>query len=117
MSDLGLEVNAAKVEVHPKGSDAAEHIIQHGHIAYLTSPAAGYRPPQRSADELRQELQRDEPDWVLAKFHSGFAEICAESVRALPILYEQPRLLQEIPHSVGHYVSAVVGCPSVIDRS
>ena len=110
VSDLGLEVNASKVEVHPKGSDAAEHIIQHGHIAYLTSPAAGYRPPQRSADALRQELQRDKPDLVLAKFHLGSLR-SAQSPFGLPILYEQPQLLQEIPHSVGHYLSAVVGHP------
>ena len=109
-SDLGLEVNASKVSVHPKGSEAAEHIIQHGQIAYLTSPDARYRPPQRSADELRQELQRDEPDWVLAKFHLGSLR-SAQSPVGLPILYEQPRLLQEIPHSVGHYLSAVVGSP------
>ena len=109
-ADLGLEVNTSKVAVHPKGSDAAEHIIQHGQISYLTSPAARYRTPQRSADELREELKRDEPDWVLVKFHLGSLRY-TQSPRALPILCEQPRLLQEIPQSVGHYLSAVVGCP------
>ncbi len=109
VSDLGLEVNTSKVAVYPKGSEAAEHIIQHGQIAYLTSPAATYRTPQRSAYELRGVLDRDEPDWVLAKFHLGSLRT-AQSPRALPILREQPRLLQEIPHSVGQYLSAVVGC-------
>ena len=110
VSDLGLEVNTSKVEVHPKGSDAAEHIVQHGQIAYLTSLGAGYRSPQRSADDLRQELQRDKPDWILVKFHLGSLRY-TQSPLALPILCEQPRLLQEIPQSVGHYLSAVVGCP------
>ena len=110
VSALGLEVNSSKVEVHPKDSDAAEHIIQHGQIAYLTSPAAGYRPPQRAAAELREELQRDKPDLTLVKFHLGSLRT-AQNPLGLPILYEQPQLLQEIPHSVGHYLSAVVRDP------
>lgn len=110
VSDLGLEVNASKVEVHPKGSEAAEHIIQHGQIAYLTSPEVGYRPPQRAADELREELQRDKLDLTLVKFHLGSLR-SRQSPLGLQILYEQPQLLQEIPLSVGHYLSAVVGHP------
>ena len=108
-SDLGLEVNTSKVALHPKGSEGAENTIQHGQIAYLTSPAARYRTPPRSADELREELEREEPDWVLAKFHLGSLR-SAQSPLALPILYEQPRMLREIPHSVGQYLSAVIGC-------
>ncbi len=91
-SDLGLEVNTSKVEVHPKSSEAAEHIIQHGQIAYLTSPAAGYRPPPRAAAELREELQRDKPDLTLVKFHLGSLRT-AQSPLGMPILYEQPQLL------------------------
>ena len=110
-SDLGLEVNASKVSVHPKGGEAAEHIIQHGQIAYLTSSAARYRPPQRCADELRQELQRDEPDWVLAKFHLGSLR-SAQSPLGLPHPLRATRgCSKKIPLGVGHYLSAVVGSP------
>jgi len=108
VSGIGLEVNTSKVEVHPKGSEAAEHIIQHGRIAYLTSPVSRYRPPQRAAAELREELQRDKPDLTLVKFHLGSLRT-AQSPLGLPILHEQPQLLQETPLSVGHYLSAVVG--------
>jgi len=110
VSDLGLEVNSSKVDVHPKDSDAAEHVIQHGQIAYLTSPAAGYRPPQRAAAELREEFQRDRPDLTLVKFHLGSLRT-AQDPLGLPILYEQPQLLQEIPLNVGHYLSAIAGHP------
>ena len=108
VSDLGLEVNASKVAVHLKGSEGAENTIQHRQIAYLTSPAARYRTPQKSVDELQEELEREVPDWILVKFHLGSLR-SKQSTRALPILYEQPRMLQEIPESVGHYLSVVIG--------
>ena len=108
-SDLGLEINASKVAVYQNGSEGAENAVQHGQIAYLTSAAARDRTPQRSTDELREELQREEPDWSLIKFHLGSLR-STQSTLALPILYEQPRALQEIPQSVGQYLVVLTNC-------
>ena len=85
VSDLGLEINTSKVAVHESGSEGAENAIQHRPIAYLTSGAARYRTPQMSADALREEAARDEPDWRLIGFHLGSLRYRQSSL-ALPVL-------------------------------
>ena len=70
-STLGLEANTSKVAFHSKDSGAAEDAMQHGHIAYLLSGAAGYRTPQMAAEDIQLQLDREEPDWALIGFHLG----------------------------------------------
>ena len=103
VSDLGLEVNTSKVAVHPKGSEGAQHAIQHGQIAYLTSAAARYRTPQRSTEEIREELDRDEPDWNVIGFHLGSLRY-KRSAHGLNVLYECPQVLNELPQLAGQYL-------------
>ena len=103
VSDLGLEVNTSKVAVHPKGSEGAQNAIQHGQIAYLTSAAARYRTPQRSTEEIREELDRDEPDWNVIGFHLGSLRY-KRSAHGLNVLYECPQVLNELPRLAGQYL-------------
>ena len=109
VSDLGLEINTSKVGVHQFGSEGAEKAIEHGLIAYLTSGAARYRTPQMSADELLAEAEREEPDWRLVGFYLGSLRYRQSSL-ALPILYEQPRILREMPRHTGHYLAELTNC-------
>ena len=108
VSDLGLKVNTSKVAVHPKGSEGAENAIQHVHIAYLTSTPARYRTPQSSVEEIREELDREEPDWSIVGFNLGSLR-SAKSARGLSLLYEYPQILNELPQNAGQYLSALAG--------
>ena len=108
LSDLGLEVNTSKVAIHPKGSDGAENAIQHIHIAYLTSPGARDRTPERSVEEIREELDQEQPDWNIIGFHLGSLR-SAKRACGLVLLYEHPEILNELPQKAGQYLSALAG--------
>ena len=105
-STLGLEANTSKVAVHSKDSGDAEDAMQHGHIAYLLSGAAGYRTPQMAAEDIRSQLDREEPDWALIGFHLGSLRY-HRSIHGLGILYENPTILDEMPRNVGHYLASL----------
>jgi len=105
-STLGLEANTSKVAVHSKDGGDAKDAMQHGHIAYLLSGAAGYRTPQMAAEDIRSQLDREEPDWALIGFHLGSLRY-HRSIHGLGILYENPDLLYEIPRNAGHYLASV----------
>ena len=103
VSDLGLRVNPSKVAIHPKGSEGAENAIHHLRIAYLTSPGALDRTDQGSVEELREELDRDEPDWNVIGFHLGSLGY-NRSALGLSLLYDYPQVLNELPRLAGHYL-------------
>ena len=105
-SALGLEANASKVEVHSKANGEAANAMQHERIDYLVSGAAGFRTPEMAADEIRSQLDRDEPDWLLIRFHLGSIRYRRSTV-GLPILDETPSILDEIPSSVGQYLTSL----------
>ncbi|WP_420442888.1 RNA-directed DNA polymerase [Candidatus Poriferisodalis sp.] len=105
-AECGLEVNTAKVEMHPKDRGAALRAMQHDRIAYLTSDRAGYHPPEMALFELQAHLDSGQPDWDLCRFHLG-------SLRhhrhpgALEHIYEHPTVMQEIPRQAGAYILAL----------
>lgn len=103
---LGLEVNTAKVALYEKGSPAADNAMQHEQIAYLVSGASPYRTPETSVEDLRAQLDGQEPDWSLVGFHLGSLRH-ARSTHGLAVLYDHPEILQEVPRHAGHYLSSV----------
>ena len=103
---LGLEVNTAKVALYEKGSPAAVNAMQHEQIAYLVSGASPYRTPETSVEDLRAQLDGQEPDWSLVGFHLGSLRH-ARSTHGLAVLYDHPEILQEVPRHAGHYLSSV----------
>ena len=103
VSDVGLRVNPSKVAIHPKGSEGAENAIHHLRIAYLTSPGAPYRTAQGSVEEIREELDRDEPDWSLVGFHLGSLRHKGSAL-GLDLLYEYPHVMDEMPRHAGQYL-------------
>lgn len=110
VSGLGLGVNPSKVAVHPKGSEGAENAIQNLRIAYLTLPGALGGTPQRSAEEIREELDRDEPDWNVIGFHLR-SRWSRDSTLGLDLLAEYPQILNELPRLAGRYLSGLADSP------
>lgn len=108
-STLGLKANASKVAVYDKCSGAAEKALQHEEIAYLVSDASRHRTPQMSAEQLRSQLSRDDPDWALASFHLGSLRH-ARSTHGLAVLYDYPEVLQELPRHTGRYLAGLASC-------
>ena len=110
VSGLGLGVNPSKVAVYPKGSEDAENAIQHLRIAYFTAPGAMDGTPERSAEEIREELDRDEPDWNVIGFH-----LCSrwsrKSTLGLDLLYEYPQVVNELPRLAGRYLWGLADSP------
>ena len=108
-STLGLQANTSKVAVYDKCSGAAEKALQHEEIAYLVSDASRYRTPQMSAEQLRSQLSREDPDWALASFHLGSLRH-VRSTEGLAVLYDYPQVLQEMPLHSGRYLAALASC-------
>ena len=103
---LGLEANTSKVAIHSKDSGHARDAMQHEQIAYLLSGAAGYRTPQMAAEDIRSQLDREEPDWALIGFHMGSLRY-HRSIHGLDILYDNPISLYKMPRNTGHYLTSL----------
>ena len=101
---LGLEVNESKAVVHPKGGGGAEHAMRHGHIAYLVSGAGGHRAPEAIAEDLAWQLDQEDPDWNVVRFHLGQL---GSNPRGLQVLYDHSSIWDQVPTNVGHYMMAV----------
>lgn len=101
---LGLEVNESKAEVHPKGSGGAEHAMRHGHIAYLVSGAGGHRAPEAIAEDLARQLDQEDPDWHVVRFHLGQL---GSNPQGLQVLDDYSSIWDQVPINVGHYMMAV----------
>lgn len=105
-AELGLKVNTSKVAVYSKGSGEAEHVMQHGHIAYLMSRPAGHRAPEEVTEELGWHLDQPNPDWDVISFLLGELNGDAEGLK---VLYTNPEMFDEIPGNVGRYLLALAG--------
>ena len=105
-STLGLEANTSKVAIHSKDNGDARDAMQHEQIAYLLSGAAGYRTPQMTAEDIRSQLDREEPDWALIGFHLGSLRH-HRSTYGLSILYDDSTILYEMPRNTGHYLTSL----------
>ena len=105
-SSCGLDINAAKVEIHAKADGSAARALQHERIAYLTSGDAGYRPPGWTAAEFRDRVNSEQPDWALCGFLLGSLRYHRHT-GALGLIYENPAVMREIPRQAGAYLKTL----------
>ena len=106
-STLGLEANESKAEVHSKGDGGAEHAMRHGHIAYLAylaSEAGGDRAPEEVAEDLAGQLDQEDPDWNVVRYH--LSEL-GSNPHGLQVLHDHSSIWDQVPESVGRYMMAV----------
>ncbi len=87
-------------------SEGAENAIHHLRIAYLSSPGTPDRTDQGSVEEIREELDRDEPDWNVVGFHLGSLRHKGSAL-GLDLLYEYPHVMDELPRHAGQYLWAL----------
>ena len=105
-ASCGLDMNAAKIEIHAKADGSAARALQHERIAYLTSGDAGYRPPAWTAAEFRDRVNSEQPDWALCGFLLGSLRH-HRHIGALGPIYENPAVLRELPRQVGAYLKVL----------
>ena len=78
--------------------------MRHGHIAYLVSGTGGHRAPEAVAEDLAWQLDQEDPDWNVVRFHlSRFGS----NPRGLQVLHDYSSIWDQVPTSVGHYLMAV----------
>lgn len=106
-STLGLKANESKAVVHPKGDGGAEHAMRHGHIAYLAylaSEAGGDRVPEEVAEDLARQLDQEDPDWNVVRYH--LSEL-GSNPQGLQVLHDHSSIWDQVPESVDQYMTAV----------
>ena len=102
----GLDINTAKVGIHAKADGSAERAMHHERIAYLTSGDAGFRPPDWVAEEFRDRVASERPDWALCGFLLGGLRHHRHTGALAPIC-DDPAVMRELPRQAGAYLTTL----------
>ena len=117
-SRLGLSLNEPKSSLYMKASGDALREIKNERIDYLRECGQGTLDPEIAADEIEAQVKSDSPDWTVINFGIG-ALIRNQSTTGLPIIYDNPSILQKTPTQTGRYLLSLAAngkCKKFIDR-
>jgi len=103
----GFVLNDAKTRYHAKADGDAEAIMMNGRVdSLIASSLDGYVTPELALGELEHQAAQTTPDWTSIRFALG-ALARARSASGLQFLYNNLKILTEVPTSACNYVLAL----------